>query len=94
MLGPTMPRTRGVTVTAAALALVAGIWFSLSDTPDPGTASTAAHIIASQADSAVVMTSARGWGTEIHIELDGLPARESYVLWVIDSDGAWLSAAC
>jgi hypothetical protein len=36
-----------------------------------------------------VYTSARGWGTEIHVELVGLPPRAQYQLWAIDTGGVW-----
>jgi anti-sigma-K factor RskA len=49
----------------------------------------AAAITSTQADSTWVYTSARGWGTEIRVELDGLPQRPQYQLWVVDVEGAW-----
>jgi hypothetical protein len=40
-----------------------------------------------------VYTSERGWGTEIHVELAGLPQRPLYQLWVIDADGVWMQSS-
>ena len=53
----------------------------------------AAAITSTQADSTSVYTSARGWGTEIHVELLGLPQRPQYQLWVIDAEGAWTQSS-
>lgn len=35
----------------------------------------------------------RGWGTEIELDLVGLPERDRYQLWAIDVDGSWTVAA-
>jgi anti-sigma-K factor RskA len=49
----------------------------------------AAAITSTQAESTAVYTSARGWGTEVHVELLGLPQRSQYQLWVVGADGTW-----
>jgi anti-sigma-K factor RskA len=42
---------------------------------------------------AAVSTAARAWGTEIILELSGLPERDGYHLWAIDAAGRWHVAA-
>ena len=55
--------------------------------------SVAAAVTMSQAESTAVFTSARGWGTEIRVELSGLPLRDRYQLWAVDHAGTWSVAA-
>ena len=80
-------------VAAALLTIVAVTVVTSGDGPDTPTWSegpnVAAAITSTQADTAAVYTSARGWGTEIHVELAGLPPRSKYQLWVIDANGKW-----
>jgi anti-sigma-K factor RskA len=52
-----------------------------------------AAITSTQADTTWISTSARGWGTEIHVDLLGLPPRPQYQLWVIDDDGVWTQSS-
>ena len=91
-------RTAAVSTVAAALIAVAAVTVATSGGgPDTPTWSegpeVAAQITASRADTTAVYTSARGWGTEIHVELVGLPPRPQYQLWVIDRDGAWTQSS-
>ncbi len=52
-----------------------------------------AAITSTQADTTWISTSARGWGTEIHVDLLGLPQRSQYQLWVVDADGVWTQSS-
>ncbi len=83
---------------AAALLVLAGFLFVGNGTAptEPGGAAvpiSATAVTTSQAESAAVFTSARGWGTEIHLDLVGLPARQQYQLWAVDRSGTWSAAA-
>lgn len=40
-----------------------------------------------------VRVDTRAWGTEIELDLVGLPDRDRYQLWAIDIDGSWTVAA-
>ena len=91
-------RIVAVTSVAAALfAIVAVTVVTSGDGPDTPTWSegpnVAAAITSTEADTAAVYTSERGWGTEIHVELVGLPQRPQYQLWVIDADGVWMQSS-
>jgi len=39
-----------------------------------------------------VIIEGHGWGTSIDLDLEGLPARDSYHLWAVGTDGTVLSA--
>lgn len=93
-------RTAAVSTAAAVLlmAITAGVVVVAGrDEPDQPTWAegpvVAAAITSSDADSTAVYTSARGWGTEIHVELLGLPQRPQYRLWVVGADGAWTQSS-
>lgn len=83
-------RWRWATAVAAAAAVVALVLPAVGgDEPatmvlplDPGTA-TAGHIA----------LEAKGWGTELKIELDDLPRHDRYVAWVVTRDGEWQQVA-
>lgn len=97
-------RWRTAALVAAAVALVAvpvGMLLDDGDGDGGGSADSAseadesrpATVTASLASSTAVATTARGWGTEIGLRLDGLPARDRYQLWAVDADGTWSVAA-
>ena len=85
--------------SAAAALLILGGFLLVGDSTaptEPGGAAVlipATAVTTSQADSAAVFTSARGWGTEIHVDLAGLPTRQQYQLWAVDRSGTWSAAA-
>jgi anti-sigma-K factor RskA len=79
---------------AAAVLVLAGVLVVGARSSDSPTAPTVAAVVTSTtAESTAVFTSARGWGTEISIELEGLPRRERYQLWAVDQAGTWSAAA-
>lgn len=89
-------RAAAIASAAAALILVGGVVIANRTTSTESgqqPANVAAAITMSQAESTAVFTSARGWGTEIYVELAGLPPRQQYQLWAVDREGTWSSAA-
>ena len=90
-------RAAAIASAAAALILIGGVVIANRTTStEPGQQQppdVAAAITMSQAESTAVFTSARGWGTEIYVELAGLPPRQQYQLWAVDREGTWSSAA-
>ena len=50
-------------------------------------------VVTTSAAATEVAVSPRPWGTEITLDITGLPARPGYQLWAIDKDGEWSSAA-
>lgn len=93
-------RWRVAALGAAAAGLLVICGFVVAANRDSSTESrpelppnVAAAVTMSQAESTAVFTSARGWGTEIYIELAGLPPREQYQLWAVDRAGTWSAAA-
>ncbi len=51
------------------------------------------NVTESAADTATITALNHEWGTELNVELTGLPLRSFYQLWAIDSDGTWSTAA-
>lgn len=47
----------------------------------------------STAEATSIRAEAKGWGTELHVELAGLPDRTGYQMWTVDADGGWVVAA-
>lgn len=45
------------------------------------------------AEATSIRAEPKGWGTELHVELAGLPDRTGYQLWTVDADGGWIVAA-
>lgn len=81
----------GLLILTGLLAVVAATRNDQDEAVSPPV--VAAAIVSSQAQSAAVSTSERGWGTEIYLELGGLPPREHYQLWAVDRSGTWSAAA-
>jgi len=82
------------TAAAALLALGGFVVANNVASTEPGPpVNIAAAVTMSKAESTAVFTSARGWGTEISVELAGLPQREQYQLWAVDHGGIWSAAA-
>ncbi len=77
-------------LSAAAAVLIAALVFVPSRDSSPEFAAT---INTSLSKSAEIGMNPKSWGTEITLELTGLPTRDSYQLWVIDANGVWTSAA-
>ncbi len=77
----------------AAGLLVVLLFTALDDDGPPAPETRAATIVDSDVENAFITTSARLWGTEVTVELDGLPARDSYQVWTVDTAGTWASAA-
>ncbi len=66
----------------------------LNDGPRPARENAqVATIVFAEATDTIVQTTAKGWGTEIHIELTGLEPRARYTLWVVDASESWSTAA-
>ena len=85
-------------LTAAGLAVAAAalVAFVLVDPGDGGNdapPTQAATVAATTATTTEVAVSPRAWGTEITLAITGLPVRDSYQLWAVDSRGKWVSAA-
>jgi anti-sigma-K factor RskA len=87
-------RWRLAAITAAAaivVAATAAVVIGFDDsTTDPA---VAASVTSSLAESTDVTTATRGWGTQIELDLTGLPPRPRYQLWAIDEAGIWSIAA-
>lgn len=78
---------------AAAVVLVAMLVVDPRGGGSDGPPTQAATVVNSVAPTTDVAVSPRGWGTEIVLDITGLPTRDSYQLWTVDADGAWISAA-
>lgn len=79
------------TAAAIAIAVVAAIAIGADGSAtDPA---VAASVTSSLAESTAVTTTARGWGTQVDLDVAGLPPRPRYQLWAIDHDGTWSIAA-
>jgi hypothetical protein len=78
---------------AAVLVVVAGIAAAATfgGGGDDRRAGTVALSGAGGAHGSATLT-ARAWGTEVHVELEGLVAGEVYWLWVADADGDRVAA--
>lgn len=76
------------TAAAAAIALAAVV---LPGSPDVATQDLA--ISAAEATTGRLAVSERGWGTHVEVELEGLPARDAYLLRAIATDGTVQTAA-
>lgn len=89
-------RTAAIGSVAAGLLVLVGllaVWATTDANESVSPPTVAAVVVSSQAESAAVFTSERGWGTEIYLDLAGLPPREQYQLWAVDQDGTWSAAA-
>lgn len=81
-------RWRAATLAAAA-AVILLVGVTLVDEvagPEPPSAA-AAIVTESLAGSTRLTTTERAWGTQIDLDLDGLPPRTQYQLWVVDAAG-------
>lgn len=74
---------------AAVLAILLVSPLGSDDVPVPEQAT----ITDSATDTATVTTLDHEWGTELNVELTGLPMRSFYQLWAIDTEGTWSTAA-
>ncbi len=86
-------RWQGVAAAAAVAAvatMVVGAW---PDTGDAPTGAAPVPVVRSQLEEAAISTEARPWGTEVHVELSGLPQRTVYRLWTVDRSGNRIQAA-
>ena len=97
-IGALRRRSRRWRLTAAGLAAAAAVLVALiavdpvvggNDAPP----TQAATVVSTTAATTEVSVSPRAWGTEITLAITGLPVRDSYQLWAIDSRGEWISAA-
>lgn len=80
----------GLVLVVATIIVVAA---SRGGDGEPTVTPTVGVVTASVADSAAVSTTSWAWGTEIHLELGGLPERGQYQLWAVDDTGGWTVAA-
>ncbi len=79
-------------VAAASIAVIATLVIDRDDGVDrPPTQATA--VVRSTAGTTNVAVSRRGWGTEITLDITGLPNRDGYQLWTVDDSGTWVHAA-
>lgn len=86
-------RLAAITAAAIVISVLATVASVTIDNDDPSTDAAAALVTSSLAESTNVTTTTRGWGTQIDLDLTGLPARPGYQLWAIDNDGTWSVAA-
>lgn len=63
------------------------------DASAPSDAAVELPVEATLAQAASIRAEAKGWGTELHAELTGLPDRSVYQLWTVDRAGTWVVAA-
>lgn len=80
-------------LAAAAAVLVALVVIDPDDGGNDAPPTQAATVAVTTAASTEVAVSPRAWGTEITLDITGLPVRDTYQLWAIDSRGQWVSAA-
>lgn len=75
----------GAAVASAATVAVAVASFGLAapDAPD----GTALVVSSDTVAGAEVLVDAKAWGSAVHLDLQGLPARDGYVAWVVGPDG-------
>jgi anti-sigma-K factor RskA len=87
-------RTTALAASAAA-AVIALVLFTTGGESGDGTTPgwIAAEVTSAQTETAEIGTTVKDFGTEITVELTGLPSRDSYVLWTVDNDGAWANVA-
>lgn len=83
-------RLAALVAAAAVIVTAAATVVGLGRGADPA---VAASVTTSLAASTEVATTSRGWGTQIDLDLDGLPPRDRYQLWAVDDDGTWTIAA-
>ena len=91
-------RWRLAAAGAAAVAAASLLWVVVTPEDDDPAATASRDASALVIDQSVVAeaalsTAARAWGTEIMLELSGLPERDGYLLWAVDSGGGWHVAA-
>ena len=81
----------GVTAAAAAVAVALGVLGVGDDDPSGRFAPDGVALaMRSSADvTGSIVADERAWGTYVYVTLAGLPARDSYELWVVDRDGSW-----
>lgn len=78
-------RWRGVSVAAVAVLVIFGLFSSTQ-----GAASADPTEFAYEAETGVVGSIdavRRSWGTQVRVDLSGLPEREIYYLWAVGEDG-------
>lgn len=86
-------RTTALAASAAA-AVIAVVLFTSGDSGNGTTTGwIAAEVVSAQTETAEIGTTVKDFGTEITVELTGLPPRDSYVLWTVDSSGGWANVA-
>ena len=80
---------------SAAAAVIAVVLITSGGGPDSEdrTNWVAAQVTSAQTETADIGTTVKDWGTEITVELTGLPPRDSYVLWTVDTSGGWSNVA-
>lgn len=85
--------------TAAAVVIAVGLVVTRPG-PAPTVAADVAashgvtsQVLVSQVTSAQLSTAKRVWGTEVALEVTGLPPRARYQLWAVGADGQWTSVA-
>jgi anti-sigma-K factor RskA len=83
-------RWRWAAAAAAVLAVVLGAMTMLPRSEGPDATPLA---IQSTEASGEVAIEARPWGTAVHLDLEGLPQRDRYVVWVVDDAGGKQQAA-
>ncbi len=88
-------RWRTAALAASAAATVIAIVLFTSDGSGNGatTGWVAAEVTVARTETAEIGTTVKDFGTEITVELTGLPPRDSYVLWTVDRRGSWANVA-
>ena len=89
-------RTTAGLLAAAALVLVAfgvaSLLLDLDEDDGPRTERIELAFDAVGDTTGAIAVDERGWGTYVHVAVEGLPARERYQLWAVDDTGAWHEA--
>lgn len=84
-----------ILATAAAVVVALGVAALLLDLDDSTQDELDRIELAFDADgdtSGDLIVDERGWGTYVHVSLDGLPERRLYRLWAVDQSGTWYEA--
>ena len=81
---------RATAAAAAAAAVLALVWLVDDDAAPRRFDGVALEVeLASTAASGEVVADERDWGTYVWVTADGLPRRDGYTLWVVDTAGRW-----
>ncbi len=94
-LSANMRRWRLAAVAAAAAVIVLIVAFGWTAVTNGGSNddSERTELAFDAAATGTIAIDGRLWGTNIEVNLTGLPQRDAYQLWAVDESGTWIVAA-